>query len=167
MIFDILDRIIRWFKERQGISFVRGGERAPSLPITPSKPKRVERPTIMNTLVTDVLCYEGEPCRVSWDVETFGSWCVGYFTATLEIESRLLTQTFPMKCEDYEDFCRCTGLATFTLQLSQGIYNARACSYIEGSQDCDYIMIFVRELPEARGAPPPTPRTPPTRPLPY
>jgi len=164
MIFDIIDRVIRWFKERQGRGFIRGGERAPSLPITTSKPKRVERPTIMNTLVTDMLCYEGEPCRVSWDVETTGSWCVSYFTATLEIGTQMLTQAFPLKCEDYEDFCRCTGLATFTLQLSQGIYNARACSYIEGSQDCDTIMIFVREPPEARGALPPAP---PTRPLPY
>ena len=164
MIFDIIDRVIRWFKERQGRGFIRGGERAPSLPITTSKPKRVERPTIMNTLVTDMLCYEGEPCRVSWDVETTGSWCVSYFTATLEIETHVLQQAFPLKCEDYGDWCRCTGLATFTLQLSQGIYNARACSSIEGSQDCDYIMIFVREPLEKAGAPP---APPPTRPLPY
>jgi hypothetical protein len=164
MIFDILDRIIRWFKERQGISFVRGGERSPSPTIILPKPKRVERPTIMNTLVTDMLCYEGEPCRVSWDVETTGSWCVSHFIATLEIETHVLQQAFPLKCEDYGDWCRCTGLATFTLQLSKGEYSARVCSEIEGSRDCDTIMIFVREPPEARGALPPAP---PTRPLPY
>jgi len=164
MIWDLLDRLVRWFKERQGRSFVRGGERAPSLPITPPKPRKYERPTIMNTLVTDMLCYEGEPCRVSWDVETTGSWCVGYFTATLEVESRMLTQVFPLKCEDYGDWCRCTGLATFTLQLSQGIYNARVCSSIEGFKDCDHITIYVKELTETRGAPP---APPPTKPLPY
>jgi hypothetical protein len=164
MILELIYRIIMWFKERQGRGFIRGGERAPSPPISIPRPRRYERPQIMNTLVTDMLCYEGEPCRVSWDVETTGSWCVGYFTATLEIDTQMLTQAFPLKCEDYRDFCRCTGLATFTLQLSQGIYNARACSYIEGSQDCDYIMIFVREPPEKAGAPPPAP---PTRPLPY
>jgi hypothetical protein len=164
MIWDILDRLLRWIKERQGRTFIGGGERAPSPPISIPRPRRYERPTIMNTLVTDMLCYEGEPCRVSWDVETGGSWCVGYFTATLEVETWMLTQQFPLNCEDYEEWCRCTGLATFTLQLSRGTYNARACSSIEGSQDCDTIMIFVRELPEARGAPPPPP---PTRPLPY
>jgi hypothetical protein len=165
MIWDLLDRLVRWIKQRQAQSYVRGGERAPSLPIRIPRPRRYERPTIMNTLVTDMLCYEGEPCRVSWDVETTGSWCVGYFTAYLEIEGRLLTQMFPLKCEDYDDFCRCTGLATFTLQLPQGTYSARACSEIEGSKDCDIITIYVRELPEARGAPPDPPR--PIRPLPY
>jgi hypothetical protein len=164
MILELLDRILRWIKQRQGISFIRGGERAPSPPISIPRPRRYERPTIMHTLVTDMLCYEGEPCRVSWDVETTGSWCVGYFTATLEIEAQMLTQVFPLKCEDYEDFCRCTGLATFTLQLPRGTYTARVCSSIEGSQDCDYITVFVREPPDARGAPPPVP---PTKPLPY
>jgi hypothetical protein len=164
MILELIYRIIIWFKERQGRSFVRGGERAPSPPISIPRPRRYERPTIMNTLVTDMLCYEGEPCRVSWDVETVGSWCVGYFTATLEIEAQMLTQVFPLKCEDYRDWCRCTGLATFTLQLSKGEYTARACSEIEGSRDCDLITVYVRENSKAVGAPP---SPPPTRPLPY
>jgi len=164
MIFDIIDRVIRWFKERQGRGFIRGGERAPSPPIILPKPRRYQRPEIMNTLVTDMLCYEGEPCRVSWDVETTGSWCVSHFIATLEIESRLLSQMFPLKCEDYGDWCRCTGLASFTLQLSQGEYTAMACSEIEGSRDCDIITVYVRELPREAGAPPAPPRI---RPLPY
>jgi hypothetical protein len=172
MIWDIFDRILRWIKQRQAQSYVRGGERAPppALDVAKLKPRRYEPPRIMNTLVTDVLCYQGEPCFVSWDVEIVGSICVDSFKATLTIQHDNASNTFTnihyLRCEYFKElnYCVCKGMARFELRLPLGEYHAIACSEIEGSKDCDPITIYVRELPESWGAPPPAP---PTRPLPY
>ena len=172
MIFDILDRIIRWFKERQSRSFIREGERAPSssLEVAKRKPKKYEPPKIMNTLVTDMICYQGEACYVGWDVEVTGSACVNTFKATLTIQHDNASDTFTnvhyLQCEYFEEnYCICKGGARFELRLPAGEFPATACSEIEGSRDCDPITIYVEEKPEAKGGLPPSPR--PIRPLPY
>jgi hypothetical protein len=103
-------------------------------------------------------------------VEVVGSSCISTFTSTLTIYHDTASDTFTnihyLRCEYFEEenYCICKGIATYELSLPKGEFPATACSIIEGSQDCDQITIYVRELPEARGG---LPAPPPTRPLPY